>query len=146
MQNVSFDEIVERIVDTDRRFQPGAYEFLREALDFTQQQAASDGIEVQRHVTGQQLLEGIREFALREFGPMAMTVFNAWGVTRCEDFGDIVFNLIEHQVLKKTERDSRADFKGGYDFEAAFCHPFLPASRRSVPAAASTSTSRLSPD
>lgn len=143
MQNVSFDEIVERIMASDPRYQPGAYDFLREALDFTQQQAGQSGLDVHRHVTGQQLVQGIREFALREFGPMAITVLHAWGITRCEDFGEIVFNLIDHQVLRKTDTDSRDDFKGGYEFEAAFREPFLPASRRRspTPAAAAPSSS-----
>ena len=79
-----------------------------------------------RHVTGQQLLAGIRQHALAQFGPMAATVLNEWGVHRCEDFGEIVFNLVENGVLAKTEQDSRADFQGGYDFDEAFRKPFLP--------------------
>jgi uncharacterized repeat protein (TIGR04138 family) len=131
MQNVSFEEVVERIVDKDPRFHPDSYEFLREALDFTQQQlAGSLGLGSERHhVSGQQLLEGIRTLGLREFGPMAMTVFHAWGIVRCEDFGEIVFNLIDQRFLRRTETDCRDDFKGGYAFEEAFVHPFLPVSR-----------------
>ncbi len=144
MQNVSFDEIVEKIVAQDPRFHRDAYDFLREALDHTQQHHAQGGEDIQRHVSGQQLLEGIRDYALREFGPMALTVLNEWGITRCGDFGEIVFNLIDHQVLRKTESDTRADFQTGYNFEEAFLEPFLPASRllqrrRHVPAPSRTS-------
>jgi uncharacterized repeat protein (TIGR04138 family) len=78
------------------------------------------------HVSGQELLSGIREFALRQFGPMALTVLEEWGVKRCEDFGEIVFNMIESGLLAKTAEDSRDDFKGGYDFMEAFREPFLP--------------------
>lgn len=129
MQNLSFEEVVERIVREDGRFQPGAYDFVRSALDFTQQQVSPDGGVTPRHVTGQQLLDGIRAYAINEFGPMAMAVLNYWGISRCEDFGDIVFNLVDHRFLKKTETDRRDDFKGGYDFEEAFVLPFLPPSR-----------------
>jgi uncharacterized repeat protein (TIGR04138 family) len=132
MQNVSFEEVVERIVRKDPRFHPDSYEFLRQALDYTQQQlpgGVGSGGE-RSHVTGQQLLDGIRNFALREFGPMAQTVFSSWGVTRCEDFGEIVFNLIEHRFLRKRDTDTRGDFKAAYDFEQAFVHPFLPPSKR----------------
>src|SRR5690606_42075421 len=112
------------------RFDPDAYDFVREALDFTQQRMASVGGDARRHVTGQQLLEGIRLYALREFGPMAITVFESWGITRCEDFGEIVFNLVDHRFLRKTESDQREDFHNGYSFDDAFVEPFLPASKR----------------
>jgi uncharacterized repeat protein (TIGR04138 family) len=90
------------------------------------------------HVTGQQLLDGIREFALTQYGPMARTVLNEWGIRRCEDFGDIVFNMVEQGLLSKTDQDSREDFKGGYDFDSAFVWPFLPPSKQ--PAAAAPET------
>jgi uncharacterized repeat protein (TIGR04138 family) len=130
MEKPTFDEFVERIVAQDPRFGSGAYLFLREALEFTQERLAGEKEEGERHVTGQQLLDGIREYGLRELGPMACTVFAEWGVTRCEDFGEIVFNLIEHQVLRKTDTDSREDFRRGYDFAEAFGDPFLPPSRQ----------------
>ena len=87
-----------------------------------------------RHVTGQELLGGIREFALQQFGPMAKTLLEEWGVRCCQDFGEIVFNMIEVGWLAKTEKDSRADFSGGYDFDEAFVKPFLPKSKQAVQA------------
>ena len=129
MQKVSFEETVERIVERDPRYGRDAYEFVREALEFTQQQVAGMEPEGQRHVSGQQLLEGIRDYALREFGPMAITLFDAWGIRKCEDFGEIVFLLIEHGILRKTDTDRREDFQGGYDFQQALVRPFLPANR-----------------
>jgi uncharacterized repeat protein (TIGR04138 family) len=78
------------------------------------------------HVTGQELLAGIRAYALEEFGPMAVTVLGEWGVTRCEDFGEVVFNMIDAGMLSKTDTDSREDFQNGYTFEEAFRRPFLP--------------------
>src|SRR6185503_889959 len=102
----------------------------REALDHTQKitgKPAKD--DAQRHVSGQQLLDGIREYGLLQYGPMTMTVLNEWGIRRCEDFGEIVFNMVENSLLAKTEQDSREDFKGCYDFVEAFRRPFLPAGR-----------------
>jgi uncharacterized repeat protein (TIGR04138 family) len=86
-----------------------------------------------RHVTGQQLLAGIRDYALNEYGPMALTLFHEWGVQRGEDFGEIVFNMVENHLLAKTKKDSREDFKEGYDFDEAFRQPFLPAKKSAAP-------------
>ena len=130
MEKLNFEEIVERIVAQDPRYKREAYDFLREALDFTQKEAAREKDEKERHVTGQQLLEGVRGYALKEYGPMALTVLAEWGITRGEDIGELVFNLIDQRILKKTASDSREDFKGGYDFETAFREPFLPPSMR----------------
>jgi uncharacterized repeat protein (TIGR04138 family) len=85
--------------------------------------------EKSRHVTGPELLEGLRAYALDQFGPLAKMVLNAWGVRRCRDFGDIVFNLIEYNVFSKTENDRREDFSDIFDFDDAFVKPFQPAKR-----------------
>ena len=99
---------------------------MKDALDHTQKLVLKSGQGKLRHVTGQELLGGIRDYALGQFGPMTMTVFEEWGVRSCADFGEIVFNMVEHSLLAKTERDSREDFKDGYDFADAFRKPFLP--------------------
>ncbi|HTQ30800.1 MAG TPA: Minf_1886 family protein, partial [Opitutaceae bacterium] len=69
-------------------------------------------------------------YALDQFGPLAKTVLNEWGITRCADFGDIVFNLIEYNVFSKNENDRREDFADVYNFEDAFVKPFRPAHTR----------------
>ncbi len=76
--------------------------------------------EQQRHVTGQQLCEAIRRYALEQFGFMAKTVLNSWGVRSTGDFGEIVFNLIRIGRMRKTRHDRREDFNNVYDFETAF--------------------------
>ena len=129
MQKVTFQELLDRVVAADPRYRREAYVFVREALSHAQERFADGRPESERHVTGQQLLEGIREYAVAEYGPMILHLLQEWGIRRCEDFGEIVFNLIEHQFLKKTETDRREDFAGGYDFEVAFRDPFLPASQ-----------------
>jgi uncharacterized repeat protein (TIGR04138 family) len=83
-----------------------------------------------RHITGQELLEGIRLYTLQEFGPISRTVLAEWGITRTEDFGNLVFNLVRHGLLGKTDQDKIEDFSSGYLFQEAFTNPFLPASAR----------------
>lgn len=129
MQQLNFDEMLEQIVAADPRFTADAYHFIREALDHTQKTVAKTAKGNSRHVTGPELLDGIRQYALGLYGPMTQTVFADWGVRSCEDFGDIVFNLVEAGLLSKTQKDSREDFKGGYDFDDAFRKPFLPSGK-----------------
>jgi uncharacterized repeat protein (TIGR04138 family) len=133
MHEVSFEEALELIQAKDPRFPRDAYLFVRSALDHTQKTAAKDSRGHLRHVTGQELLGGIRDFALGQFGPMTMTVLEEWGIRTCQDFGDIVFNMVDIGLLAKTERDSRTDFANGYDFHQAFRQPFLPPSRQTKP-------------
>jgi uncharacterized repeat protein (TIGR04138 family) len=133
MHTVHFDEIVDRILAHDNRYKRESYSFVREALDFTQQRIHKGSRDRRhrkdRHVTGQQLLDGIREYALQSFGPMSLFVLQDWGLERCEDFGELVFNLVEYGqgMFGKTEDDSRDDFKNAYEFFDAFRVPFLPA-------------------
>ena len=132
MHEVSFEEALAKIAAKDPRYHREAYFFVREALDHTQKTIGKDPRGRTRHVTGQELLAGIREFALQQFGPMTKTVLEEWGIHVCQDFGEIVFNMIEVGWLAKTERDSRADFHDGYDFDEAFRRPFLPKGKQPV--------------
>ena len=129
MQEINFDEALENVLAKDSRYARDAYVFLREALDFTQKLIGRENRGTVRHVSGQELLDGIRQYALQQFGPMTVTVFDEWGVKGCRDFGEIVFNMVETGLLAKTEKDSRADFQNGYDFTDAFHKPFWPQSR-----------------
>jgi uncharacterized repeat protein (TIGR04138 family) len=126
MQKIGFAEALESVVASDPRYQRDGYIFLRDALDFTtKQQKKVKGVSV-RHVSGPELLDGVRQYALKEFGPMVMTVFDSWGIRCSEDIGHMVFNLIGAGVFGKTEQDSIEDFKNVYDFEEAFVKPFAP--------------------
>jgi len=126
MQQINFDEAIELIIAKDPRFAREAYGFVREALDFTQKLAGKESRGAVRHVTGQELLDGIRQFALQQFGPMSAAVLEEWGVKGCRDFGEIVFNMVETGLLAKTDQDTRDDFQNGYDFTEAFRKPFWP--------------------
>ena len=130
MNGKDFAEVVDLIVKEDSRYNKGAYFFVRKALDFTLKGIANgenkETLRKSNHVSGGELLDGIRKFALDQFGPMTLTVFEHWGVTESSNFGDVVFNLVEYGVFGKTERDSKADFKARYNFNEAFVAPFLP--------------------
>ncbi len=115
---------LEELVRRDPRYPLEAYEFVFAALTHTQyllgrNPSADSAHEDEHHVTGPQLLWGIRDLALREFGLLARTVFRLWGVNRTGDFGEIVFNLVEAGLMSKTTKDDRLDFKDVYDLDTA---------------------------
>lgn len=106
------------------RYHANAYQFIFAALRFTQQ-ALGKSIDTQQaesadaHISGRELLEGIRQLAQQDFGLMARTVFSGWGVNKTEDFGNIVFELVERGEMRKTDNDNLEDFVGVYNFEDA---------------------------
>ena len=133
MQAFDYDEVLDMILAKDDRYHRDAYYFVREGLDFTQQKLIkAAGAKEPRHVSGRELMDGMRRYALENYGPMAKTLLNEWGVTSTEDFGEIVFNLVENNLLAKTEEDSREDFGDGFDFDEAFIAPFQPAKPSAV--------------
>jgi uncharacterized repeat protein (TIGR04138 family) len=118
------DCLEERIQDVrkrDRRFSRFAYYFLLDALDWTMSRLGRDQLTgEERHIGGRELLQGIKEFGAEQFGPMAAMVFEHWGVQRTDDFGEIVFNLIDAELLSRRPTDSRLDFADGFDFQSTF--------------------------
>jgi uncharacterized repeat protein (TIGR04138 family) len=115
MQQTNFDEAFELIWARDQRYPREAYLFVQEALDHTQKVAIRSSRTRMRHVSGQELLEGIREYALAQFGPMAEAVFEEWRIRSCQDFGEIVFNLVEAPV---SARFTKNDFQDSLGFLA----------------------------
>ena len=128
MQKTGFTEALDAIVAADPRYDKEAYFFLQDALDFTMKSRKKQRTDLSRHVTGQELLEGVRLFALKEFGPLVPTVFERWGIARCEDFGEMVFNLVRAGIFGKTETDRLEDFRDAYTFHDAFIKPYQPES------------------
>ena len=127
MDHQKFDDATDAILARDPRFDRAAYYFLRDALDYTlKQRKKASG--TQGHITGQQLLEGLRQHALKTFGPMVPTVFEYWGVKGTVDFGSMVFNLVDAGIFGKTDADTLEDFKNIYTFHDAFVAPFQPRS------------------
>ncbi len=110
----------------DPRYDPEAYLFVREALTYTVKQRQQHQEGGRRHVSGQELSAGFRDYALEQFGPMTFSVLKAWGINRTEDIGTIVFHLVHAGELGKTQEDKPEDFANGYDFHETFETPFLP--------------------
>ena len=109
------------------KYHPDAYRFLFTALRWTQEQLgrakksnADTGSDPEAHVSGQELVEGIRLYAIEQFGLMAKTVFQSWNVTRTDDFGHMVFEMIDRGEMSRTDSDHLEDFCGQYDFNEAF--------------------------
>ena len=124
---------LEEVVRNNPRYAYEAYEFVFQALLFTQKKLGREppedtvdpeAVRPHHHVSGQELVEGIRVLALREFGFMARTVFRCWGVDRTDDFGEIVFILVEAELMNKTSEDTRDDFRGVYDLDEALVQGF----------------------
>lgn len=125
MQALRFDAAIDAIVQRDKRYDQGAYFFLKDALDFTIKRSKAENDGEDRHVSGQELLLGFRDCALQEFGPMASTLLNEWGIQSCTDVGEMVFLLIEEGMFGRQDSDTKDDFSDIYNFEEAFRAPFL---------------------
>ncbi len=142
MPELDVNEIIALIRKEDPRFDRQAYAFVRDGLEHTVKELKkrdSARAKVSRHVTGRELAEGLRDYALEQYGPLARTVLNAWGVSETIHFGDIVYNFIEYNVFSKTDSDKREDFADVFSFEEAFDAPFRPRARRlPIPSVAET--------
>ncbi len=139
MTLVDPDHPLVKLVQEDRRFPLQAYLFLFEALEYAQEklgwgtEAESEPLpgedeppksdQPERHLTGQQLCEAIRRYALEQFGYMARCVFRCWNIHSTSDFGEMVYNLIRIRQMRKTPQDRREHFDDVYDFETAFDQP-----------------------
>jgi len=142
MSKTQFDEAVQQATGRDPRYAAEADAFLRDALDFTIRALQKRKVKIPGHVSGPQLCEGLREYALREFGPMVPTILEAWGVRTTRDIGEMVFNLIEAGIFSKSATDRVEDFENVYSFDDAFVKPFLP--KRSITPTRPDSGNRLS--
>ncbi len=111
----------------DGRYAPEAFQFLYESLEHAVKLAGREEAEgSDRHVSGQELLAGMREKALELFGPLAGSVWTRWGVRETIDWGRIVFLLVEAKLLNRQESDSIEDFRDGFEFEEAFVKSYRP--------------------
>jgi len=126
MAKINFSETVEQICEQDLRYSSDAYHFVQEGLNHTLKSLKRGGQHAHRHVSGQELLHGLREFALKEYGPMSKAVLNEWGIKTTDDIGQIVFDLVNASVLGKNDTDSPNDFKNVFTFDDAFVKPFVP--------------------
>jgi uncharacterized repeat protein (TIGR04138 family) len=133
-----------QLLQEDQRYKLEAYQFVRDALAYaqdvlklgeqqdpataeTEHEASSEEADeprVERHLTGQELCEAIRQFATEQYGLLAKTVLNSWGLRSTSDFGEVVYNLIRVGLMKKSQSDRREDFDDCYDFDRAFLQEF----------------------
>ncbi|MBU0548352.1 MAG: hypothetical protein KJ710_08205 [Candidatus Omnitrophica bacterium] len=109
--------LVEEICSRDKRYKPDAYEFVLQGLNFTQNK-----LKRQTHLTGKELAFGLRDYAIEQYGALAQRVLSYWGINRTQDFGEIVYNMIEKKLLSKSDEDYLADFNSVYDFKSAFAN------------------------
>jgi uncharacterized repeat protein (TIGR04138 family) len=120
---------LEQVVAECGRYPMEAFEFVRTGLNFAVQRVHGDvsGMSEQEcHVTGQQLSEGLRDFALRRYGIMARAVLAHWRIQRTNDFGRIVFTMVDNKLMQKTDQDDVHDFDDVFDFRTAFDPPKRP--------------------
>jgi len=139
------DQAIAKLREQDFRFAPAAYHFIRRALDHSLQKRKREDADRPAHVTGKELLEGFRDLALADFGPLAKTVLEDWGITKCAEVGEIVFQLISMGVLGKNENDRIDDFEELWSFAEAFDIPFRPQATVATPQKASRRQTASSP-
>ncbi len=120
-------EQLRKLALRDRRFSPEAFLFLFESLEPALDLAGKQQAEGQeRHITGQELLAGLREHARKSFGPLAAHVWRSWGLSSSLDWGRIVFLLVDEGLLRRQESDTLSDFEPGFDFEREFVEGYRP--------------------
>lgn len=127
----SFEQAVAEIRSRDTRYAVAAYDFVRAGLDYTVKKTGrmAPGERRSRHISGQELCDGLREFALERYGVMSATLLKRWGLKQTDDFGTIVFQLVDAGVLGKTDEDSPDDFAHRFVFNEVFVEPFRPGIR-----------------
>ncbi len=134
MSDSEFEQAVEKILRQDKRFDPLAYFFLKESLDFTVKRIAGEASRGRfRHVSGGELLAGFRDHAIDQFGPMASTLMHEWGVRESGHVGEMVFHLIDQKVFGKQESDRKEDFADAFNLTEELTVPFLPRRRVNRP-------------
>ncbi len=135
MPSKDLDRSIRELCEADDRFRADGYRFVLDALDHTLAAAATEGLEAvteqpkgpaaaPHNVSGTRLLDGFRDLALERFGSMAVMVLEHWGITRTEDVGHVVFNLVRAGLLQETSSDSLDDYREVYELESAFERAF----------------------
>lgn len=135
MIDAKFIKTVNDIIVEDPRFDAEAYNFISNAVVYTSQKVKDEESNMQRHISGQELLEGIKDFAVEEYGPIAPEVLRHWGLTDSKSIGEVVFNMVNKNLLGSTNEDSIDDFIDSYDIDQKFSERFKPkkASKTDIP-------------
>ncbi len=133
MAHLTMDQAIAKLREENPKYAPTPYHFIRRALDFSLRKLKRQDADRPAHVSGKELLEGFRDLALEEYGPLAKTVLEDWGITKCSEVGEIVFQLVGMGVLGKNENDVIEDFEELWSFAEAFDVPFLPQGAETPP-------------
>ena len=126
MAHLTMDQAIAKLREENPKFSPPAYHFIRRALDHALRKFKREDMDRPAHVSGKELLEGFRDLALEEYGPLAKTVLEEWGISRCSEVGEVVFQLVRMGVLGKNDNDMIEDFEELWTFAEAFDVPFRP--------------------
>lgn len=119
--NAELLQEIEALAERDGRYRKEAYLFIYDALQYTVEKLGRAQLtKDQRHISGRDLLRGVSDFGMEQFGPLTRPVFSHWGVTTTRDFGEIVFNLVNANLMSKTDEDCLEDFTEVYDFAEEF--------------------------
>ncbi len=105
------------------KYPPDAFCFVKRGLDFTVRRIHGSTPEDEAshlHVSCKQLCLGLRDYGLEQYGLLALTVLKRWNITKCDDFGNIVFAMVDAELIRKTDEDTLKDFQGVFEFEDAF--------------------------
>ena len=115
LTNIEILKRIDKITEEDKRYKKEAYLFILAALEYTLSK-----LPARRHLTGRELAIGIAEYARKEYGYMAKMVLEKWGVAKTIDYGEIVYHMIDQEIMTKTEDDKKEDFADVYYFEEEF--------------------------
>jgi len=126
MQIPHFEEAVNEIAKSDSRYNTAAYVHLKDGLDFTINRIKENEKGTTRHVDALELLEGIRDYSIEEYGPMAATLLTEWGINTCDDIGEMVYQLIDCGMFGKQESDTREAFANPFNLISSLEEPFIP--------------------
>ncbi len=111
---------IQKLIDRDDGYKFEAYSFVLAALHYTMMSLTTP-----RHISGQEFCDGLRRYAIDQFGPLARTVLEYWGIHQTVDFGKIVFALVEVGLMRKTEEDTLDNFRNVYNFDNAFLNKMI---------------------
>jgi len=125
------DRLQEQIADlarTDRRYPADAYMLVFDGLEH-----ALANMGTRRHVTPRELVLGVRDAAVDNWGLLARSVLETWGMRDTGAIGDLVFNLIRRGLLEAGEEDTRDQFDDAFSFEEGLDGHFKQSIERDPP-------------
>lgn len=115
ISNIELLRKIAIISEKNGKYSKESFLFILASLEYTLSKLTK-----RRHLTGQELSKGIAEYAREQYGYLAKTVLNNWGLYTTLDYGEVVYLLINGGLMNKTEDDKKEDFADAYDFNKEF--------------------------